>query len=113
MQAGVDPIHSGLAASSLRSLVQEARAPVAFLPALGRPAVLRVWATSARRAHVAIATSVVCLLLVFPPSLRAILETVYPPKTTTGVRIPFVEKTVGAKTTPDPRLESRHRVLIH
>ncbi len=89
-------VHSEIAASTFRGLATEARGTVGFLPALKKPGITWFWLRSARRAHAAMATGAVFLVLLLPPALHFAFSTQFPPKPVTapsGAVTRFVDDT--------------------
>lgn len=97
----VDGVHSGIAASTLRDLAAEAKGTIGFLPALKKPSLFFYWLRTARRAHAALAMSVVVLLLLVPPALRLGFEQRFPGKTIVA------RNGIATRTVPDKRVQPR------
>ena len=101
MHSNDDGVHSGIASTTFRGLVHEARGTFGFLPALKKPSLFFYWLRTARRAHAAMATAAVFLLLLLPPALRFGFEQQFPSKQIVS------RNGAVTRSIPDGRVEPR------
>lgn len=101
-------LDSAIVANSMRELFADVRESFRFVPALRKPAIAWYWLRSARRAHLAMATAAVTLLLLLPPVIEHGLAQLFPGRV-------IAQETLSGlpqPTLPDPRAESRAQLLL-